>query len=59
MARRPARFTEADLMRAIKAALKVGLKVMSARIECDGSMLLVFANGKAAASSEERNPWAA
>jgi hypothetical protein len=57
MARRAARFTEADLARAIKAALNAGLRVVSARIERDGAMLLVFASGEAVRNGAEPNPW--
>ena len=54
MAQRPARFKQADVMRAIKGALQAGLQVASARIEHDSAIHLIFGAPQSVASS---NPW--
>jgi hypothetical protein len=57
MGRRPARFTEADVQRTIKAAQKAGLPIASIRIEADGSILVVSGSPPPVPSFPVRNPW--
>ena len=51
MARRPATFRQADLARALKAALQAGMRVAEALITQDGSIKLVFVNTGVASST--------
>jgi hypothetical protein len=52
---RPARFTQAELVRAIEAVQKAGLLVGGAKIEPDGTIVvLTVASGGIAAN--DRNP---
>jgi hypothetical protein len=55
MARRPPTLRQADLLRALKAALQAGMKVAEALIARDGSIRLVFDTGQGVASSTD-NP---
>jgi hypothetical protein len=45
---RPARFTSADLTRAVRAMAKAGVCVAGAKIEPDGSILVLTEVGSAA-----------
>lgn len=49
----PARFTQADLVRAIEGVKKTGLPVSGARIEPDGTIVVLTAMGVPA---NDRNP---
>lgn len=51
---RPARFTSADLTRAVKAMRKAGERVMGAKIELDGSITVLTDLTQAA--NDRRNP---
>lgn len=53
--RRPARFTEADLSRAIKAAKKAELPIGSVRILPDGTILVI--PGQPETQAPSPNPW--
>jgi hypothetical protein len=56
--RRPARFTTADLTRAIKAAVRAGLSIGYVRIEPNGSILIVPSKPDVVATcSRPDNPW--
>ena len=58
MPRRPATFRQADLTRAIKAALAAGLQIASAAITRDGDIRLSFAvAGVASSEPNEPNDW--
>jgi hypothetical protein len=50
-----ARFTQAELLRAIEAVRKAGLPVSGARIEPDGTIVVLTATGGAIAAND-RNP---
>ena len=50
---RPSRFTEADVARAVKAMRKAGERVAGAKIEPDGSIIVLTGDGEAA---NDRNP---
>jgi hypothetical protein len=54
--RRAARFTDADLARAIKAALKAKLQIACVRIEPEGTILLISGDPDRVAISM-LNPW--
>ena len=54
---RAVRFTQADVARAVKAALKAKLPIGSIRIEPDGSILIVTAQPEDVAPSEAENEW--
>jgi hypothetical protein len=54
--RRPS-LRQADLERALKAATRAGHHVDTARIDCNGSIELVFRAQLGVASSAEKNPW--
>jgi hypothetical protein len=56
MGRRPARFTEADVQRAIKAALKAKLSLAAVRILPDGTILITPGRPESVPSSAP-NPW--
>ena len=56
--RRPARFTTADLTRAIKAAVRAGLSIGYVRIEPDGSIMIIPGTPPAVAPSQSGpNQW--
>ena len=57
MSRRQATFTQVDVVRAIKAAVRAGQQVATARIERDGTITLVFGPPQVVPSSPEFNPW--
>lgn len=50
---RPTRFTQADLTRAVRAMRKAGEHVTGARIEPDGSIVVLTGTSEAA---NDRNP---
>jgi hypothetical protein len=54
---RPARFTQRDLVRALKAAMQAGLQLASVRIEPDGAILLIPGTPQVVPSSPGVNPW--
>ena len=54
--RRPARFTEADVSRAIKAAQKAKLPIACIRITPDGEILVIPGNPQPVPISAP-NPW--
>jgi len=56
MSRRPARFTEADVQRAIKAAQKAKLPLAAVRIQPDGTILIVPGQPESMQPSAT-NPW--
>ena len=51
---RPARFSSADLTRAVNAMRKAGCCVAGAKIEPDGSITVLTGTGEAA--NDRRNP---
>ena len=53
MTKRPARFTQAEIERAIRAAKKAGLAVVEVRIGGEASIRIPLAPDKAVAESEE------
>lgn len=57
MARSRARFTQADVKRAVKGALQAGAHVVGALLTRDGTIQLIFAAPGVVASSTELNPW--
>ena len=58
MPRQPARFTQADLTRAIKAALAAGLHVTSTRIDSTGAIEVICGNaGEAAKAATPLDEW--
>ena len=57
MARRPATFTQRDLVRALKAAEVAKLQLASVRIEPDGTILLIPGVPEPVPSAKELNPW--
>jgi len=57
MPRRFVAFTQADVLRAIKGAVRAGLQVAAARIERDGAIVLTFGAPQPVPSSQEVNPW--
>lgn len=56
MPRRPAKFTEADVARALKAATRAGVQIALVRIMPDGSILLVPGTPGSVPMSNG-NPW--
>lgn len=50
---KPARFTQADLKRAISATLSCGLSIKSARIKPNGEIEILPATGKPAHDNDE------
>jgi hypothetical protein len=50
MARRPTLFTQRDLTKALKAALKAGIKPCRAKIDQNGKIVLDFETGGPASS---------
>lgn len=56
MSRRPARFTEADVQRALKAAQKVKLPIAAVRIQPDGTILIIPGEPESVQPSAS-NPW--
>lgn len=56
MGRRPARFTEADVQRALKAAQKVKLPIAAVRIQPDGTILIIPGQPESVPPSTS-NPW--
>jgi len=57
MARRPLRFTERDLVRALKAALKAHLPIARIRIETGGAIEIIPGKPEDMAASPAPNPW--
>ena len=55
--RKPARFTQRDLARAIRGVLQGGAQVASVRIDRDGNIFLNLVQLQAVASSAESNTW--
>ncbi len=55
MANRPATFREADVTRAIRGALKAGLKVTG--VEIDAAGRIVVFSGDAATEASARDSW--
>lgn len=54
--RRPGRFTQADLIKVLKAAQRAGTPIASVRIEPDGAILVVPGDPNRVTSSQP-NPW--
>jgi hypothetical protein len=54
--RKPAKFTEADVARALKAAQKAKISVACVRIEPDGTILIIPGTPEPVAGSAP-NPW--
>jgi hypothetical protein len=52
MSRRPAAFTQSDIVRALQGAMRAGLKVARAEIDPQGKINLVFADGGKVAANE-------
>ena len=60
MARRPTSFTQGDLTKALKAALKAGIKPRRAEIDQNGKIVLDFeAGGTAGAPASHFDRWKA
>jgi len=57
MGRRPIRFTERDLVRALKAALKAHFPIARIRIETGGAIEIVPGKPEDMAVSPALNPW--
>jgi hypothetical protein len=55
--RRRIGFREADLARALRAALRAGLHISTARIDRDGCIELVFGATQGVLSATDTNPW--
>jgi hypothetical protein len=58
--RKPAKFTEADVARALKAVRKANIPVAAVRIEPDGTILIIPGTPERVAASgsrDERNDW--
>jgi hypothetical protein len=53
MSRRPSVFTQTDIERALKGAVRAGLKVARAEIDPNGKIVLTFTDGKIAAAVNE------
>ena len=59
MARTPATFKQADLVRAVKAALACGLDVVRTEIAADGRIVLVHHTEQKKAPEAEYEKWRA
>ena len=54
---RAARFTQADVARALKAAQRAKMPIASVRIEPDGSINLIPGEPPVVPPSQSQNPW--